>query len=218
MSAIQTPDDYVPALRGLAQMPEEQFDDLMQVAAGLQSLSAAQQFASRVRAEAAVDPEVSDNLLDAIMSMMTYAEAHDIPLDDLVRRISQSANLDLSDESQLLLETRLRTLAVDGPIRIWHKSTSLSLEYKNVFVDSRIVTDVRPVFGERVDDGMRAALIIHSLRIDSIKDGKHYSEYIAMDGEDLHNLRDTIDRAIEKSSSVRTMLRASSVLHLDMEN
>lgn len=217
MSGIEPPEEYVPAFRCLAEFSDEQFHSLTRTAASFRNRPAASEFAARVTDEARLPTAAPDSLFDAILSMVAYAENSGTALTDLIVGVARSASLDLGNEQQSSFEARMHALLQDGPFRVWHKGFELLYEYDQVFLGSRILTDIRPVFGDDVDSGPKFALIVHSLRIDLRKYGTDHREYFAMDSDDLISLRNDIDRALEKEASFNTLFQSDIELQQNVE-
>ena len=95
-------------------------------------------------------------------------------------------------------------------LEIAAKVASLLYDHQNVFMDSRVLTDFRPLFDDADQPtSVRAGVVIHTLRLTMISPGGEDSSlYIALDPGDLHALRGAIDRAIAKEQLLRERLAA----------
>lgn len=71
----------------------------------------------------------------------------------------------------------------------------------------RILTDARPIFGAEVSDGPKAFSVIHTLKIEYFEDWEEREWFVALDDDDLRNLRDAAERALAKQNSTRLTLR-----------
>ncbi len=66
-----------------------------------------------------------------------------------------------------------------------------------------MITDVRLIFNEDINDKERYSIILHRLHINFRKNKKPDDIYLTMDLNDLQDLRDIIDRAIRKEEVIR---------------
>jgi hypothetical protein len=92
--------------------------------------------------------------------------------------------------------------------------SNLLSEYDKRYVGARIVTDIRPSFKREIDpkDEVEDVLIVHQLRvIFHSEDEKHHEIYIALDGTDLEDLKNVIERAAIKEQLMTTSLTRKSI-------
>ena len=110
----------------------------------------------------------------------------------------------LASNLQMLLD-------VDGSLAISAKASELRTEHQRfICIDnSRVLTDLRPVFLENVEQHPRAVMIQHTLKIayhdDSGRESKEL--FVALDGDGLRRLKNLIERAIAKESNLRIATR-----------
>lgn len=95
---------------------------------------------------------------------------------------------------------------LDQSLGVSSKVLGVIGDHDHVYCRSRVLTDVRPVFSSSVSDPPAALVVVHTLRLTYHSDGDMHSFYIALDAADLEDLREQIERAVEKEKSLRTML------------
>lgn len=93
------------------------------------------------------------------------------------------------------------------------KSVELRSEHERTFCHARIITDLRPVFGSVVEDGPKAMIVMHHLRL-AYHEGDHETRdfYVSLEAEDLRTLRLLIDRAEAKARGLKGNVRANMPL------
>lgn len=102
-------------------------------------------------------------------------------------------------------ETIAETLSPDHPLAIRGKATELTYAYQNVLEETRIFTDVRPVFDEEGENVLET-VIVHLLTIGYF-DGSHSSRiHVAMDAADVSELKRLCERAERKAASLKRSL------------
>ena len=84
-----------------------------------------------------------------------------------------------------------------------------------VFQSTRIVTDLRPVFG--LDSGLdvKGLMVVHTLKIEYFADEGTRETYISMDDDDMAQLRRALDRAKEKAEVLRALIRKCQMPNLN---
>lgn len=130
---------------------------------------------------------------------------------------SDSEILKLPEGERERFKQRLVNLLDIDPIRVVSKANILLHEYERVVHNARVMTDIRPVFGASADGPPKAALIVHTLKI-NYHDAEGLKEfYVAMDSDEMYQLMYVLDRAEAKSKSLRAVLDAAKLPHVDAE-
>jgi hypothetical protein len=87
------------------------------------------------------------------------------------------------------------------------KIVDLRTDDERVFCQARILTDLRPVFGPRIEDGPQAMVVVHLLKLGfHSASQKHQEFFVSLDADDLQTLRNLIDRAEAKAKSLEGSL------------
>ena len=90
-------------------------------------------------------------------------------------------------------------------------------ESNNVFLSSRIITDIRPIFSLNINETPKAGVVIHNLHIhfSSSDEGAHRDVYFALDSADILALEGLIKRAKDREASLKMIFDKSKVKNLD---
>ena len=107
--------------------------------------------------------------------------------------------------SKLLSFLQLRVLEITA------KATDVMLQHKNVFVGSRVLTDLRPIFSEE-DLSPVGCVIIHQLEIEAYTDRSRVSYFAALDSTDLKRLRAVIQPSDSERSGVEKNHRSKRII------
>ena len=98
------------------------------------------------------------------------------------------------------------------PLSIIQKSIRLSHSHQNVLHDTRIITDLRPVFDDSAQS-IKQITMTFTLDVDFYDGTENRSIYFALDAIDVINLRKACERAEAKIlTTKRTMLSLESPL------
>ena len=122
----------------------------------------------------------------------------------------------LSAEELAHFEQRLtKLLAIDGSISISSQAISLLQEYDSIFLNSRIITDVRPVFKAETKEEIAGALVVHTLKI-AYQDASGSKEfYVALDSSDVKKLQEQLSQSLIEAKVIQAMLNKADVVYLD---
>lgn len=106
-----------------------------------------------------------------------------------------------------------RFLSTDSGSRVSAKAADILYDQERLFQGARILTDVRPVFADPVDSGVRVAMLLHTLRLEYFDAGSRgvKSFYVAVDRQDLQAIRRLVDRALDKEHVLAETLKAAEI-------
>lgn len=176
-----------------------------------------QDLATAVRTSVpSLDEEDASSLLTFLVSAHWTRFARKWSAERVAARIASS--LELTEPEIEVLESRLTRLLALSDLSDISKAMDVLTDHERVFVDSRIITDVRPVFGNDATANPEVSVLVHMLKIayqDS--DGRSKAVHVALDTDDLGNLRRTVDRAMEKTNSLKNFLASLPMPLLDVE-
>jgi hypothetical protein len=172
-------------------------------------------------AVASVSPGAqSSDIASAIQALMTMSlvrgRLEQSPL-DFARAVTQSlvSSDQLSKEAGDELSKRLTSLLELDPLGATAKTIDLRSEHTNLFCNVRILTDLRPVFGEDPVAPPNGFILMHTLKLEYHNQGEHQEIYVAVDDDDLQRMRSVLERAVLKGKSLRSMLRKSNIEELE---
>jgi hypothetical protein len=91
------------------------------------------------------------------------------------------------------------------------KAIRLQYEHTNILTETRLITDVRPVFDADATKPV-AAMICHTLRIAYTADGASKQLAFALDTQDLRSLAKVCERALRKADVLSAYLKEPTAL------
>ncbi len=94
-------------------------------------------------------------------------------------------------------------LSMDKTIGLLAKAINIRKDYNNQYLDSKIYTEIRPIFSRHINtDLANAAILYHNLKIEYKQALLPEHLFISLNPEDLRNLKKVIDRALEKEKNL----------------
>lgn len=130
--------------------------------------------------------------------------------ENIARGLSSTAKFPQSEVPSF--QARLELLLANRALSIAAKAESLKQEYERRFCTARILTDARPIYVGSPSVSPDAVMITHTARITFHDDtGTLREVYITMDDDDLVTLRELIERAEEKTRSLRSVFTTANV-------
>jgi hypothetical protein len=102
------------------------------------------------------------------------------------------------------LRSLLDTNAIQGVI----KATDLALDHQRLLLNSRLITDVRPVFNDE-RDVLIGAVVHNVLRIRFLEDHSTRNLTFLLDEDDIRKLHAACERALKKTEQMKDLMRVN---------
>ncbi len=100
------------------------------------------------------------------------------------------------------------------------RAGGLLLENEHSLRQTRVVTDIRPVFeSEKPDASPAGAVIVHTLKISYWADNEVKNFFVALDTNDVRELSQQLERANAKAESIKKSVldKGTEVSYIDAE-
>ncbi len=94
-------------------------------------------------------------------------------------------------------------LSLDTPLEVTSKAFDLMTEHNSVFLNARVLTDLRPVFASDPSDPPLAMALCHILKIHYHEGSLHKEFFVALDGNDVQQMQDVFQRAARKEAGLK---------------
>lgn len=200
-------------MAALASLPNDAFSALLaRIGEGLRAddaAAAAEQVEGR--SAAGSQPGLAA-IISAAASMQDYYEGAEASPATFGKEISQALATDAPTLAQQVdaqtIAERVSQIVAGKRIELLDdKVRSLRFEVERSYCCSRVLTDARTVFGADPSVPPTAATILHTLRIGYIDDaGKHKEFYLGLEGGELGDLKEQLERAISKGATLGGVL------------
>jgi len=155
-------------------------------------------------------------VFEAIKGLYELKLRIDQPIEDLVSDVVESAMenealKDIISDKKKLSDRLISALSFNRTLGITAKAENVMSEHQNVYIDGRILTDLRPVFCEEIDEDKPVTTIIHNLIINYLADDIMKKMVFALDSNDLDKLEKIIARAKSKERVLKQICTDSSL-------
>ncbi len=153
-----------------------------------------------------------EKIVDAVVGLNFARVYSDADIEDFAKDVSESLQAaapsgfpttkDSIDQFRKRIE---EFLSIDGITRS-AKTEILRYAHERSVHSLRILTDIRPVFGDDVEKPPEAVVIMHTLKMAYHRAGRLDEAFFGMDESDLRHLKEAAVRAELKAKSIRTAL------------
>ncbi len=140
-------------------------------------------------------------------------------LDGLIEAIEESSSkpADFTEDARSKFKQRLADLLNIDSFGTAAKAQEVLHEQQYALSQVRILTDIRPVFGKEKIESPVAAVLVHTMKLTYISEGKIREFFVAMDTSDIKILRDALERAEKKAESMKEMISKTGVSIIEPE-
>jgi hypothetical protein len=166
---------------------------------------------------ASIAPTIAEadfkQIADTLNALYGVRSSRDVPVEkfaedvaDAMESLEKPLRLEPARRSEFV--SKLTILLSAEVFGIVSKAWDLRTDDERVFCHARIITDLRPVFGQNVESGPKAMVVVHLLKLAFHRGSERHQEfYVSLDGDDLTTLRNLIDRAEEKAKTLKSCIK-----------
>jgi len=225
MATLAIPESILTGLIKIATLSEESMQELLSAVNSL-PLKIIQQkvFDNSALNLSVISPEESKAIMDMLVALHTSRVRSRVPISTYVEDITESiieenrAELEWKNNGETLnrFKIRLISLLEVSSLQVIAKAHDVLLENSRIFANARIVSDIRPVFGEKVEELPSAAVIVHMLNLVYYKDGDRQEFVVALDTKDIQQLIDVLERAKTKTEQLQSVIASTNMTYIEV--
>lgn len=130
-----------------------------------------------------------------------------ISVDAFAAELVGSPDLAIDQEKIPTLRNYLTRLLGVRSLFVGQNALSLLYDEEKIFAAVRVITNVRPVFGLKVDDGPAATILTHTLKLEYQTVDGAGEFFVALTLDDIDSLRNALQRAKDKDANLRTVYK-----------
>jgi hypothetical protein len=220
LTGFRIPPAHREAVAALRDMSDEQFDALKTGLAEASPFAGSSGLTAQVTGQNDLESSTVRSIVLVLLSLYTQLKFHGWTKEDLATGVSLSEDLPPSDgksDASDKLAKRLEDLLDLESVVTTARALDLVTENEHLFHSARVLTDIRPVFGEDPKQPPSGALVAETLKVEYFDEGTIHSLFLSLSRGELQNLRDTVDRALMKSDTVHDLLEQIGLSHFDAE-
>ncbi len=217
MADIHVPSQMRPALLQLAMVGDDGISELCGLLEANPDVLTSRQAAFEHATKLAKFGEDGYQIIEAVVPLLYLKASSGKKTRDLVKDIT--ARLLTGDKKEAKLSSSEvptfqknlgRILELSG-LTLKAKALSLAADCQKLYSESKIVSDIRTVFGEDVSALPLGAIVLHVLKIGFAEDGEEREFFVTLDSRDLRELQDWITRALSKEASLNQLIKQSNL-------
>jgi hypothetical protein len=219
-SSIRMPREAIAVLQRVANLDELHANALVNALSTgeARDLSALKTAVTRAVGDVWQDQEAIDSFVTNFISMLALGTTRNLTADHVANVLTENVGSAVEKDggSKEVLSRRLVALLTARDLVAVGKAADIITEYDQVLNLARIISDIRPVFGNNASDDPMGAVIVHTLKIDYFHDNRVNTISFALDADDLADLKRVVDRAQEKQRTLSRTLHRAGLPEFDM--
>lgn len=207
MAKYQIPENHIEGFEALSKLSFDQVKHLSSILCELPVGTGPKNFQEKLVAKAPFKgTRIIANVLFSLGGLLTSEEESIGQLaKDLTSSYNESRHEALSKVEETELEEKLKTIFSDCKnLKLTFKALTLQGDNDQIYRDARILSDIRLVFDENIEESNRNAVIIHRLKIEYTQGSDRKVFYTSLDALDLKKLKEQVERALEKEKLIKS--------------
>jgi uncharacterized membrane protein len=217
MAAFGVPPPYRESLTTLAGLTDDDADQLVAEIGGLAAFSPVSMIQAATAKVLGEDAGPAVRQL-AFPLLALRGQLRKMTAGEVAKRLSESTDLELGQQARAQLRRRAAAILETDVLKTTAVATDLQTQNPRNFQSAKIVTDIRPVFGDEVNVRPLGAVIVETLQIQTwTRDGNSELIFVSMDEKDLTQLREIVDRALVKTKTLSTLLSGQNLPYFELE-
>jgi len=199
MARINVPRKDLNSLKGFIDLSNNQQVNIIHILKNIEKGEQSPEIKNKLISTCDVDNSFSTTLLQFIFSLKVTQLNLDIKDDDLIENVLDNLLAvfpELDNTDGVIKNTIIDLITIDNfNLKILSKSLNTINENDNVYLNSKIINDIRPIL---LDGKIGGVMLYHSLKLTFIENDDSKDFYVALDTKDLEKLYKTIGKSLEE--------------------
>ena len=219
--ALRVPKSYISSLQLVRSLSQSDADRLLKALDSAHIASSSQEMADNIAPSVkGIPKENLDKIVDLLYALYHVREFSELNradfLKELVDSVRDHADPHVAKDELPVIKERFKNLLRVKSLESISKALVLQRQHERVFCQAKLISDIRPVFGDNVKSTPAAATISHVLHIRYHENGDHREFYLMLDRFDLDKLEEVIKRAKQKDATLDKALSDAKIPRLGM--
>lgn len=226
MAEIRIPEEYERGFLEIRELSEGQIEELITVLDNTPPVLNSENLQSRVvSVTESIDSEDLEPIVETLVSLYALRDAMNLEVPEFADIICDAVDASgvgglefANDEERAFFEARLIRLLGVNSLDVAARAADLLYEHEHtIHGTARVLSDIRPIFGVDPEAPPRGGVVVHTLKI-SYHEGRQIKElFVALDSVQVDELIGVLGRASLKGESLRRMLEAANVPHVEVD-
>lgn len=206
----------------LIKLPDDTFNKLVDLLTSTPPTPEIEDLATHIQASVQIPPKELQGILDTIYALHYVREFSDVRparfVSDLLHalRTSQDPSLGLTEGEAVSARDRFKKLLSIENVSLLAKAMRLQRDGERLYCEAKILSDLRAVFHDDPTAAPVGAVVSHTLKLGYHEKGDHKEFFVVLESADLKALKEVIERAQSKETTLRTLLPKAGLQDLSL--
>jgi chemotaxis protein CheY-P-specific phosphatase CheC len=217
--ALQIPKEYLPAIGKILKLSDAAVEELINAMSSATITAEAAGMAEKITESVPSIPY--EDLVDIVQILYSLYHVREFSevrparfVRDLVETLLLNPDFGISKSDASPTGKRFQRLLNVKTLNTLSKAIRLQRDAEHIYCEAKIISDIRPVFGDNVKQRPLSAVITHTLKLGYDQLGEHKEFFIVLDEEDLGALQSVVERAKAKGQTLTEILNAARIPRL----
>ncbi len=207
MTRFQIPDVFLPGFTKISELAAEKAEEigdlLREVPVGINRQEFHTIFKDKVSGLESPFAETIFSFGGILANKKAGEDIRELAL-SLTNAFKEKNEEKVSDTTAEQLNQNLLTILKNAEnLEKTFKAIHLLSSNAHIYRDSVILTDIRLLFEDEVENAPKCGVVLHQLKIDYVENEKLKSLFVCLDNDDLNGLIENLQRAIKKEESIK---------------
>lgn len=221
--SLRIPEDYQTGLAKIISLNDESVNEIISILENepinYDSKKMIESSANKVKTTSLNDAEEIIGTIYSLYELKNHLPLSESAFIDIIADAMNSGennSLKLANENLEEFKQKLSAFLNVNSLSIRTKAGNIRVDHNNILKNTSLITDIRPVFGNNVDDLPLGMVLVHTLKIVYEQNDELKKFYVALDDNDLTTFINSLKRAQNKSESLRKFTNKVGLQNLDI--
>jgi len=199
---ISIPDEDLNTFKTIITLPEAEFRNFIDVLDSVENITDESGFNTISQELTKIDKKY-EVIISLIYTFCKFDISSSFFIEELYKMLKEKFDDEILED---LTKARISKIIKDeNRLKLILKAKILQRENDRLYLDARIISDIRPIFSSKEEEVLIGQTLIHTLKIAYKESDKRLETFFALDEEDLIQMRELIERAIRKHNLLKTV-------------
>jgi hypothetical protein len=217
---IKIPKEEQRNLIKLLNLEDNQHDELISILRDIEPILDREELIQNIISKIKnITKDKAQKIIPTIIHLSNTFYRTDLPLEEFIEKIFSSIDeIKISEDERKIYKERLIHFLDLDRIKLVEKSSDLLQQNENTLCgETKIYTDLRPVFSSNPKEPPIGFLLVHKLKIQYINNDEMKEFFISMDTKDIQSLKEVLDRADAKAKSLASVINKTTIPYIEVK-
>ncbi len=217
--AIRLPKRHRQSLSFLMSKSHEERKKFAEVLGSVPAATDLETLASELNKATSIERAAARGIVRMLFTLYSARAEAGVSADRMAEDVLDAApgELESPSDRSVFRSDLVALLSLEDTLGVTARALEVMHQHEHLYCSSRLFTDVRPIFDAADAGNLTGAVVLHNLRLTYHDGDNTYDFFLALDRRDVEELRDILNRALEKEGTARAMIRKAGVPDYDPE-